>query len=368
MRARLRPAATVATAALALTLTAQPALALPSPKPNGPWPSPGANVKNPEKAKPVTIGGTSTSLQPDSTRKPLVIVENDQEKGGKSLTIPADVLFDKDSARLSDSANANLDDVVSKLQGANVTGPVRIIGHTDDTGTRAHNLALSKQRAKAVDDAMRPKLAGTGITLKWSGVGEKDPLAKNTSEANRKRNRRVAFVYKTSDSAPDPGAEYDVSVPVTQSVTKPSDALPNAIGSGERRLRLDSTTYTVRVDVLSLTRENGLICAKVVTTLVAQSGSDSFDDIGAIYTGTTDITNENGNIKAYLFDRTNKQMLGPLITGTGSQVAIVGQGITLTPPDSPYYGFIYFPAPTTKATKLSLYVPGIGTIDDLPIK
>lgn len=368
MRAGLRPATTAVAAALALTLTAPPALAVPSPKPNGPWPSPGANVKDPTKPKPVAIGGTSTSLQPDSTRKPLVIVENNQEKGGKSLTIPADVLFDKDSAKLSASASANLDDVVSKLQGANVTGPVKIIGHTDDTGTTAHNLSLSKQRAKAVNDAMRSKLAGSGITLKWSGVGEKDPLAKNTSEANRKRNRRVAFVYNTSDTTPDPADEYDVSVPVTQSVTKPPDALPNAIGSGERRLRLDSTTYTVRVDVLSLNRQNGLICAKLVTTLVAQSGSDTFDDIGAIFTGTTDITNENGAIKAYLFDPTGKQMLGPLITGTGSQVAIVGQDIQMSPPDSPYYGFIYFPAPTTKATKLSLYVPGIGTIDNLPIK
>lgn len=366
MRARLRPAPTVATAALALTLTAQPALALPSPKPDGPWPSPGANVKNPEKAKPVTISGTPTSLQPDSTRKPLVIVENGQEKGGKSLTIPADVLFDKDSAQLSDSANANLDDVVSKLQGANVTGPVQIIGHTDDTGTKAHNLALSKQRAKAVDDAMRPKLAGTGITLKWSGVGEKDPLAKNTSEANRKRNRRVAFVYKTSDTTPDPGAEYDISVPVTQSVPKPSDALPNAIGSAERRVKQSSTTYTVRVDVLSLKRENDLICAKVVTTLVAQSGTDSFDGIGAIYSGTTDITSED-KVNAYLFDPVKRQQLGALITGTGKQVYSLGQGETLKPPDSPAYGFIYFPAPTTGATKLSLYIPAMGTIDNLKI-
>lgn len=366
MRARLRPVATVATAALALTLTAQPALAVPSPKPNAPWPSPGANVKNPEKVKPVSIGGSPASLQPDSTRKPLVIVENDQEKGGKSLTIPADVLFDKDKATLSDNASANLDNVVSKLQDANVTGPVQIIGHTDDTGTKAHNLTLSKQRAKAVNDAMRPKLAGTGITLKWSGVGEKDPLAKNTSEANRKRNRRVAFVYSTNDTVPDTTDDYDISVPVTQSVRKPATTLPNAIGSGERHLRLDSTTYQVRVDVLSLARQNGLICAKVATTLVAQSGTDSFDDIGAIYSGTTDITNENA-VNAYLFDPANKQMLGPLITGTGSQVYSLGQGETLKPPDSSVYGFIYFPAPTTKATTLSLYVPGLGTIENLKI-
>lgn len=366
MRARLRPATTAAAAALALTLTAQPALAVPSPSPNGPWPAPGANVKDPTKQKPVAITGTATSLQPDSSRKPLVIVENNQEKGGKSLTIPADVLFDKDSATLSANASANLDNVVSKLQGANVTGPVQIIGHTDDTGTKAHNLQLSKQRAKAVNDAMRPKLASSGITLKWSGVGEKDPLAKNTSEANRKRNRRVAFVYHTSDTTPDPADDYDISVPVTQSVTKPADALPNAIGSAERHIRIDSTTYQIRVDVLSLTRQNGLICARLATTLVAQAGTDVFDDIGAIYSGTTDVTNEDA-INAYLFDPTNKQMLGPLITGKGEPVYNLGQSDQLKPPDSSEYGEIYFPAPTTKATTLSMYVPALGTMDNLKI-
>ena len=365
MRARLRPAA-VAAAVVALTLAAPPALADSTPKPNAPWPEPGAKVEDWSKEKPSSIGGAATSLQPDSTRKPLVVVENGQEKGGKSFTIPADVLFDKDSAKLNDNASANLDDVVSKLREVNVSGPVEIIGHTDDTGTAAHNKDLSKKRAKAVNDAMRPKLAGSGITLTWSGVGEKDPLVKNSSEASRKRNRRVAFVYKSGGTTPGPSDEYDISVPVTQSVTKPADALPNAIGSAERRLKPDSTTFQVRVDVLSLTRQNDLICAKVATTLVAQSGTDTFDDIGAVWSGSTAVTEENA-LHAYLFDPDKRQSLGPLITGTGSQVSSLGQSDSLKPPDAPSYGYIYFPAPTTGATKLSLYVPGMGTIDGLKI-
>lgn len=366
MRARLLSAVAAAGAAT-LVLAAAPALADSTPAPNAPWPSPGAGVTNWNKQKPHPWTGSATSLQPDSSRKPLVIVESNQEKGGQSFTIPADVLFDKDSATLSSNASANLDNVVSKLQGADVTGPVKIIGHTDDTGTAQHNQTLSQQRAKAVDDAMRPKLAGTGITLQYQGVGEKDPLVKNTSEANRKRNRRVAFVYKTSDTT-TPADDNDVSVPVTQSVTKPADAPPNAIGSAERHLKLDSdsTTYQIRVDVLSLKHEDDLICAKVATTLVAQSGTDSFDDIGAIYSGTTDITDEN-KVNAYLFDPVKRQQLGALITGTGQQVYSLSQGDTLKPPDSSAYGYIYFPAPTTGATKLSMYIPAMGTIDNLPI-
>lgn len=366
MRAPVRSAAAVAGAALALSMVAVPARAESTPSPGARWPQPGKGVKGLATQKPYHISGSPSSLQPDSTRKPLVVVEDNEEKGGKSFTIPADVLFDKDSAKLSDNASANLDNVVSKLQDANVTGDVQIIGHTDDTGTTAHNMALSKQRAKAVYDAMRPKLASTGITLKWSGVGEKDPLVKNSSEGNRKRNRRVAFVYKTGDAPDTTADDYDISVPLTQPAQKPADAPSGALGSAERTLKLSDTSYTVRVDVLSLQRQNDLICARLVTTLVTQSGTESFSDIGPIFSGTTDITNEN-SLNAFLFDPEHRQVLGPLITGTGDQVFNIGQDDELKPPDSPRYGYIYFPAPTTNATTLSLYIPALGTIDGLKV-
>lgn len=370
----MRRRAAAGAAAVALTLTCVPApsayAATPSPSANAPWPSPGEGVKDWKKETPAPVTGEPVSLQPDSGRKPLVVVENDQEKGGKSFTIPADVLFDTDSAKLSGNASANLDEVVSKLNSASVTGEVQVVGHTDNTGSKSHNVDLSKQRAKAVNDALYNKLRSSGITLKSSGVGEKDPLVKNDTAAHRTRNRRVAIIYNTSSST-DTQDQYDISVPLTQPVTKPSGVPPaaGAIASGERELTVSDETVKLRLNVLGLTRQDGLIRADVQTEVISQPGDNTYSAVYDLFSGSTD-TISTTQIKALLYDPAKKQQLEPLITGKGDQVADVGDtndgesfGTGALRP-----GYIYFPAPTTGAKKLSLYVPAFGTFENLPIK
>ncbi|HEY3682114.1 MAG TPA: OmpA family protein [Streptosporangiaceae bacterium] len=362
---RRTTAAALAAAVTAGLLTAAPAGAVPTPSPNAAWPSPGQDVKDRSAPKPRPITGSPITLQPDAGRSPLVVVENDQEKGGNSFTIPSDVLFDKDSAELSGNASANLDNVVKRLQDAGVSGAVKIVGHTDDTGTKRHNLTLSKQRAKAVNDALTDKLRNSGIRLKWSGVGEAGPLAKNDSEANRKRNRRVAIIYKAS-SGGSTSDQYDFSVPLTQSVTKPPASEPGAIASAVRTVKLNQdTTYTVRLDVMGLHRQDKLLRLDLRTVLVGQNGTTSFDDIGRVFSGTEDATHEDDQ-RSLLFDPDKKQQLAPLITGKGDVVANLGDGDELGA-GGIRQGYIYFPAPTTGAAKLSYYVPMFGTFDGLPI-
>lgn len=73
-------------------------------------------------------------------------------------------------------------------------GPIRVVGHTDNTpissGRFRDNYELSVARAKAVAEVMK-----TGLTdasrLATSGQGDKEPVAKNDKEENRKSNRRV---------------------------------------------------------------------------------------------------------------------------------------------------------------------------------
>ncbi|MFH0893597.1 MAG: OmpA family protein, partial [Bacteroidota bacterium] len=70
---------------------------------------------------------------------------------------------------------------------------IAISGHTDDVGDDAYNLKLSENRAKAVYDY----LIGNGVyayRLTYQGFGETKPVLPNTSEENRKRNRRTEFV------------------------------------------------------------------------------------------------------------------------------------------------------------------------------
>jgi len=69
---------------------------------------------------------------------------------------------------------------------------VEVIGHTDDTGLRASNVALSQARAEAV----RTYLSGKGIvadSVLVSGQGPDRPVASNATADGRARNRRIEF-------------------------------------------------------------------------------------------------------------------------------------------------------------------------------
>jgi len=66
-------------------------------------------------------------------------------------------------------------------------------GHTDSTGSAATNQTLSEARSQAVVD----KLVGLGITrdrLKAAGKGQTAPIADNSTDEGKAKNRRVEFV------------------------------------------------------------------------------------------------------------------------------------------------------------------------------
>lgn len=73
-------------------------------------------------------------------------------------------------------------------------GPIRVVGHTDNTpissGRFRDNYELSVARAKAVAEVMKAGLSDAK-RLATSGQGDKEPVAKNDKEENRKLNRRV---------------------------------------------------------------------------------------------------------------------------------------------------------------------------------
>jgi outer membrane protein OmpA-like peptidoglycan-associated protein len=97
--------------------------------------------------------------------------------------------FDLDSAILRVASKPVLDDVAKALA-AHADWKVSIEGHTDSTGTAAHNQQLSEARAAAV----REYLAGHGVAaqrLTSAGFGASRPVADNATELGRARNRRV---------------------------------------------------------------------------------------------------------------------------------------------------------------------------------
>ena len=67
--------------------------------------------------------------------------------------------------------------------------------YTDNTGTVAGNQKLSEQRAQAIVN----KLVEMGIAanrLFAKGMGQSAPLADNSTDEGRAKNRRVEFIKK----------------------------------------------------------------------------------------------------------------------------------------------------------------------------
>jgi outer membrane protein OmpA-like peptidoglycan-associated protein len=102
------------------------------------------------------------------------------------------VHFAYDKSDLTDSARASLDGKVKVFQ-ANPAMRILIVGHTDNRGTGAYNLALGTRRAEAVRDYLVAKgVASSRIQLETRG--ETQPIASGKTEGAMAQNRRDAFL------------------------------------------------------------------------------------------------------------------------------------------------------------------------------
>jgi len=109
---------------------------------------------------------------------------------GLRVTLNALILFDVDASDLKGSAHDGLNQVVELLK-AYPTNALRITGHTDATGSDAHNQALSVRRAKAVADYFIKNGKIDKQRIKAVGYGKRRPVASNLTEEGRQQNRRV---------------------------------------------------------------------------------------------------------------------------------------------------------------------------------
>ncbi|HDR8945550.1 TPA: OmpA family protein [Burkholderia vietnamiensis] len=99
--------------------------------------------------------------------------------------------FETGSATLTPQGKQILDQMaaaLAKMQNRTVD----IIGHTDNSGNRTSNIALSQARA----DAVKGYLITKGIQpqqMTTTGVGPDQPIAPNDTADGRARNRRIEF-------------------------------------------------------------------------------------------------------------------------------------------------------------------------------
>lgn len=73
---------------------------------------------------------------------------------------------------------------------------VYVVGHTDSQGVFAHNLELSQKRADAIVQAVSATYHIAPNRLVAKGVASLSPVAPNSDDASRARNRRVELVVQ----------------------------------------------------------------------------------------------------------------------------------------------------------------------------
>ncbi|WP_411082120.1 OmpA family protein [Streptomyces sp. cmx-18-6] len=115
------------------------------------------------------------------------------------LALQAEVLFGKNSAKLGPEANARIAAIADEIKKQNTT-KVRVFGFTDDLGSSAHGDVLSKKRADAVHRVLSKQL-GPSITYEIRGYGEQYPIASNSDEEGRKKNRRVEISFPRGEDS-----------------------------------------------------------------------------------------------------------------------------------------------------------------------
>jgi outer membrane protein OmpA-like peptidoglycan-associated protein/tetratricopeptide (TPR) repeat protein len=106
-----------------------------------------------------------------------------------AIIVLKNIFFDINQYSLKEESQVELDKVV-QLMKDNPTLKIQINGHTDNIGKPADNLRLSENRAQEVVKYLTQK----GIhaeRLSFKGYGATQPVADNTTEENRAKNRRT---------------------------------------------------------------------------------------------------------------------------------------------------------------------------------
>ncbi|MFF9159610.1 OmpA family protein [Streptomyces longwoodensis] len=111
-----------------------------------------------------------------------------------TFALQAEVLFGKDSAKLGAEAQARIAGIAEEIKKQNATR-IRVFGFTDNLGSSAHGDVLSKQRANAVQTALSGDLNNPNVVFEVRGYGEQYPIADNSTEEGRKKNRRVEVTF-----------------------------------------------------------------------------------------------------------------------------------------------------------------------------
>jgi len=116
---------------------------------------------------------------------------------GIEVTFASGLLFDFNSDRVRGEARHNLDALASSLDKYPDTD-LLVVGHTDAIGSDEYNQDLSIRRAESAARYLESQ--GSRTRIQTRGLGEREPVATNSTEAGRQKNRRVEVAIYASET------------------------------------------------------------------------------------------------------------------------------------------------------------------------
>jgi len=158
------------------------------------------------------VGGTAGGLighkmdkQAAEIKQTVAGASVTREGEGILVKFDSGILFDVDKTYLKPDAQTSLKQLAVSLQNNPQTN-ILVVGHTDSTGTAAHNMDLSIRRSGAVK-AFLVQQGVDGSRLTTQGKGETEPIASNSTPAGRAQNRRVEIVIVANDQMKQQAAQ-----------------------------------------------------------------------------------------------------------------------------------------------------------------
>lgn len=99
-----------------------------------------------------------------------------------------------DSAELTPDSRASIKEIITEIE-KRASTDIDVIGHTDRSGAKEFNMALSRRRAQRVRDLLVAEgIAPAAIRLAFHGEG--NPLIPTADNVPEPRNRRVEVIVR----------------------------------------------------------------------------------------------------------------------------------------------------------------------------
>ncbi|TNF91907.1 MAG: OmpA family protein [Gammaproteobacteria bacterium] len=109
------------------------------------------------------------------------------------VVLVAGILFDFDSAELSNDGKAIILERIQSLGHKENQAEITVVGHTCNMGPEDYNKKLSIRRAASVASFIEQMKKSPDAHVEFSGMGESEPAVSNDTKEGRMKNRRVVI-------------------------------------------------------------------------------------------------------------------------------------------------------------------------------